>query len=332
MTIQSPLPSKYTWRGFLAKLGYWLGAKSPREIATKLLCGLVMLGFGWYCFQIIFVETYVWQTTTLAKYIDPVSRTSCVLGALQSNPANIIATKQKPKIGLLMIYNNQDGNWNEALMERVIKNREKYCSMYGYQLVNANDIVDKSRPAAWSKLLAMEHYLKDFDYLLYIDMDVVIMNFGIGLESFIALAPEKDFIMAEDWNGLNTGIWLAKNTEFSHNFLKLAWNQSHLVKKTSPEGINYPFEYEQRSFHFLLHSEIWQQRHLEKYRGDVEELRAHFKQLPQCSMNSYILYPWYWKGDREVSHYVQGDFLVHFAGKKGRVKTNLMEYFLDQVV
>jgi hypothetical protein len=40
------------------------------------------------------------------------------------------------------------------------------------------------------------------------------------------------------------------------------------------------------------------------------------------------MHPWYWHGDREKSQYVEGDFLVHFAGKKGQIKTNLMKHFL----
>jgi mannan polymerase II complex MNN10 subunit len=232
------------------------------------------------------------------------------------------------KIGILMIYSNSDGNWGNDLMQRVIQNREDYAKRHQYTVVTANELVDKTRPAAWSKLRAMDHYLYQFDYLMYIDMDVVIMHHSTPLSVFIDLSPSSDFIMTEDWNGVNTGIWLAKNTDFAHWFLKTAWNQTQLIPKKSKEGIPYPFEYEQRAFHFLLNTEIWQQRRLPHYRGDIEELRKHYFLLPQCAFNSYIMHPWYWHGDREKSQYVEGDFLVHFAGKKGQIKTNLMKHFL----
>ena len=35
------------------------------------------------------------------------------------------------------------------------------------------------------------------------------------------------------------------------------------------------------------------------------------------------------KGDREVSQFIDGDFLIHFAGKKGQTKLDLMNYYLD---
>ena len=102
-----------------------------------------------------------------------------------------------------------------------------------------------------------------------------------------------------------------------------------MIPKKSPEGVSYPFEYEQRAFHFMLNTNAWKDRGLAAYEGKgSEDIASHFKFLPQCAMNSYSLHPFYWKGEREVSQYVPGDFLVHFAGKKGKAKTNLLEYYL----
>jgi hypothetical protein len=43
------------------------------------------------------------------------------------------------------------------------------------------------------------------------------------------------------------------------------------------------------------------------------------------------LHPWDYRGDREQAQYVPGDFLVHFAGKKGMKKVYLMEHYLTAV-
>eukprot|EP01040_Poterioochromonas_malhamensis_P004864 gene4864-5218_t len=299
------------------------------QLGPTIIGFLFALYLLYSLFQILYAETYVWQVMDLGNMIQPVARKTCSLPAIPNTKSLSLPSKNK-KIAFLMIYDNADGNWNKELMQRVIKNREKYCNLYGFELINGNDQLDHSRPPAWSKLKAMDHYLYKYDYLIYIDMDVIIMNFDRDyINDYIELGTKKDFIMTEDWSGVNTGVWIAKNTPFTHWFLQTAWNQTQLIPRLSPVGIPYPFEYEQRSFHFLLQTKVWQQRHLQVYRGDYKELRDHFLILPQCSMNSYIMYPYYWKGDREVSHYVQGDFLVHFAGKKGKVKTNLMNYFLD---
>jgi len=53
--------------------------------------------------------------------------------------------------------------------------------------------------------------------------------------------------------------------------------------------------------------------------------------FPQCAFNAYSLHPWDYRGDREQAQYVPGDFLVHFAGKKGMKKVHLMQHYLAVV-
>lgn len=309
----------------LGKLNQYLTLEKIRKIGASIFIFLLT----WFFYvQFLQPEFYIWETMDLGGFIDPVQRTTCKLPNISKLGAQ---SPKKLNVGMLMIYDNADGNWDEHLMRRVIKNRQKYCDMYGIELINGKDQVDKTRPPAWSKLKAMDHYLSQFDYLIYLDMDMVILNDNINILEYIGLDPNKDFMITEDWGGINTGAWITKNTPFSHWFLQTAWNQTQLIPKYSPMGIPYPFEYEQRAFHFLLQTEVWKKRHLQTYRGDSKELWKHFLILPQCSMNSYIVYPFYVKKEiKEKAHYVEGDLLVHFAGKKGKIKTNLINYFLEK--
>lgn len=122
--------------------------------------------------------------------------------------------------------------------------REEYCRRHGYHIINANSFVDRSRPAAWSKLKAIDYYLhkqiygekggtsssKDnesntgssdpqdhtggrnkisgryYDYLLYIDVDVVIMDLDRSLEEFIRASDTfiDSKISAESTSGMFT--------------------------------------------------------------------------------------------------------------------------------
>jgi hypothetical protein len=312
--------------------------RSSKQILTYISyisASLLALFVSYHTLLYLFNESFVWQCTTLADIIEPVNRKACDIKNYKSslsktsNFHRALDTLPKDlKIGMLMLYNDKDGTWNNELMARVLKNREEYSRMHGYSIVVANDALDSTRPPAWSKLKALDLRLDAFDYLLYIDMDVVIMNMNIKLESFIALDPNKDVIMTEDWNGPNTGVWLVKRTEWSHWFLQASWNQTQLIPRHSKDGVPHPFEYEQRAVHYLLDTDIWRSRKLPRYHANIEEIRSHFLFLPQCAMNSYILYPYYPVGDRETAHYIDGDFLVHFAGKKGDYKTGLMEHFL----
>ena len=62
-----------------------------------------------------------------------------------------------------------------------------------------------------------------------------------------------------------------------------------------------------------------------RYPG-APEVRRHFKVIPQCALNSYMLSPFTLRGDRAKSQYVEGDFVVHMAGHKGYNKARLFEH------
>lgn len=257
------------------------------------------------------------------------------------------------KIGLVMLYNavscdpRKGGcDWGEELMQRVIRNRVRYCKKHGYiPIVATSDTIDSSRPAAWSKFLVIQQHLPNYDYLFYLDMDAVIMNMATPLEAFIEAAGAcSDLVLTEDWNGPNTGAFLVKNSQWSMWFMSHAWELGLplVPKKSQVGGISHPFEYEQRVVHYLLESNVWKKRALSKYRheGATDYIRSHFSVLPQCAFNSYSLHPMDSRGlPGDVSRYTpgggdgrsgSGDFVVHFAGKKGLIKTSLLEHYLNE--
>jgi hypothetical protein len=289
---------------------------AQQRICFWIFCLILLIYFSFQLLWQLHVATYVWQTVTLKEYLTHTPRENCDLSLPQERQSG-----KNPKIGMIMVYSESDnGEWGPEIMEMVMRNKQNYAKLYGYDVLNGNSVIDLSRPVAWSKILAVERHLSGYDYLFYIDMDAVVMNPAVRLESLIAAAAatgagtgDADFIMTEDWNGLNTGVWFAKNTAWAKAFLQLAWNQSQLIPPlslTPPYG-KHPFEYEQRAFHYLLDTQVWRDRKtLPRYRGEgvvvgssvgqgrrqkasksSEEMRRHFALLPQCSMNSYSLHP-----------------------------------------
>ncbi len=318
----------------------------PRVTAAAILLLLLYL-----VLSSLHIYTYVWQNTTLAQYFHTGLRDECplrngdVLGQSlhrisQSSAADIAPVNTGTlKIGLLMLYNSAGGggDWGEDLMRRVIRNRVLYCNKHKYiPILATSDEIDPSRPAAWSKFLSIQKHLPKYDYIAYVDMDAVIMQMMTPLETFIeAVGPCSDLILTEDWNGPNTGVFIIKNSPWSRWFMAHSWELGlPLVPKRSVDGIKHPFEYEQRVIHYLLESGVWTQRGLSKYHGPgaSDKIRAHVSVLPQCAFNSYSLHPLDSRGlAQDVSRYLPQahDFLVHFAGKKGQIKTNLIEHYLD---
>ncbi len=345
-----------------------LGQVTLRKLASVFAL-LVIL---YYALSWIHVNTYVWQTTAMADLVHHPERYECplhaddVLGepllrAPWSSDGSLPPVRTGTlNIGLLMVFSQSgNGDWKTDLMQRVVANRVRYCKMHGYTPIvvatdvdeharaSAPSVIDRGRPVAWSKFLAIQKHLPRYDYVAYVDMDAVIMQLSTPLEAFIeATGPCSDIILTEDWNGPNTGIYLVKNSPWSRWFVAHAWELGlPLVPKRSIGGTKHPFEYEQRVVHYLLESNVWKQRGLSKYRRPraAESVRAHVSVLPQCAFNSYSLHPFDTRGlSLDLSRYVHdpqdgkdpggshlGDFIVHFAGKKGRIKANLIEHYLE---
>jgi len=170
--------------------------------------------------------TYRWEYTYLADVIRPNQRRTCVL---PQYPDATFYVEKPLKVGIVMMYESTDNltkAWSDELLQPLIENRETYCKKHSYTLLDANHLIDYERSASWSKLLALEHYFKSgsYDYLMYMDMDVIIMNPDVRIEQFIdASRRAHDLLITEDINGINAGVFIMRNSPWSLWFLRTAW-------------------------------------------------------------------------------------------------------------
>ena len=259
----------------------------------------------------------------------------------------------KHKIAVMSMMDMGFGPYD--IMTRVCSNRIKYASRHGYDFVDMSKRLSKydvdgevkwtflrgaddkendkrrPKPAAWYKLVAIAELLETYDFVFFADSDSVLMTPDVPLSKFIDLAPGADIMLTEDAHGLNSGMMIVRSSTWSKNFLKTAFDQSDFSRqRRSEDGIPYPFEYEQRAFHYLWGTDFWLDRGLPRY-PHVKEVRKHFALFSQCSFNSYILHPL--TPDMEkwrTATYKKGDFAVHMAGYKGSVKMGLLDNFLPK--
>jgi galactosyl transferase GMA12/MNN10 family len=90
------------------------------------------------------------------------------------------------------------------------------------------------RPASWSKILAVKHYLKDVDWVMWLDADTIITNPDIRLESLLPRsASGPDFVITVDGGGYNAGIWLMRRSEWSMAFLDRWWSMKQYIRVTA---------------------------------------------------------------------------------------------------
>jgi hypothetical protein len=183
------------------------------------------------------------------------------------------------------------------------QNKINYCSKHNYTFIDDESIYDASKPIPFSKLLLLKKYLKDFDYLVWIDADILIMNSNITIESFIERYKTYDQITGSDWKMQNTGVWIVKNTDFSYDFLQAVWDN----------------EYD-------IHGDP-QERYMNWEQGSVINLMD--RNFLDCKNKIKVTYPEemnsYW------FNYFPGHFVLHFAGVRDELESLILEYYPERL-
>jgi hypothetical protein len=234
------------------------------------------------------------------------------------------------------------------LQAESLRQQEAYSELWGYTHmlweVEEHRAAMGRRAAAWGKLLALQEALEQHEFALYLDTDLAVVNPLLQLDGLIdtLLRSGRDLLLSQDANGVNTGVMLLRRSEWSRWLLGELWRVS-----SSLADCDCIFYYEQRAFHHALQTEQWRSgykwwtRHipllgwfrnplrghppgptleeLPLLRADgtaatAEEVRAHVEVVPQCALNA-------------VDSYTDAEFIVHFAGQRGRRKERLMRHF-----
>lgn len=181
-------------------------------------------------------------------------------------------------------------------------NKKSYCAKHGYTFIDDETILDKSRPIPWSKILLLLKYVNDYDYLVWIDADILIMNMEIKLEKFIKQHEKFDQICGTDWRMENTGVWFIKNSDFNRIFLKAVWENVYDEEEDPNERY---MNWEQGSFINLL------DRNFMNCKNRIKVTEPHV-------MNSY----WF--------NYYPSHFVLHFAGVRSDTLKCLIQDFYPE--
>jgi hypothetical protein len=194
--------------------------------------------------------------------------------------------------------------------------KEAYCKRHGYDFLVYNTdrpLIPANRQDNWGRCQGILYHLKEYDWLFYLDTDILIMNPDHRIEDWIddnynliaGPLPEEGHIM--------TSGMLIKNCRWSFEFFLDMYAQTRFIEdryhspKEGPHATGIPctggLYWEQSSFHFLYDTE-------EKYRSKI-------KLVPRECFNS------------ETCSYKDGDFLIHFPGQ-GPAKIPLMKTMLSK--
>lgn len=171
-----------------------------------------------------------------------------------------------------------------------IASQEEHARRHGYPRITDESVFVPDRDATWSKIPLLQKHLPDYDFIMWIDGDVLVTNQDRKIEEFIELMdPDKFLLIGRDFQGLNAGVFLIRNCPLAREFLADAWNRPELARVLF---------HEQTAMTDLLATP--------KYRGKAQIIPHAFVNI----INAYD-----YRMDPKV-HWLPGDFCIHFAGIK----------------
>ncbi|OAQ71032.1 alpha-1,2-galactosyltransferase-like protein [Pochonia chlamydosporia 170] len=238
-----------------------------------------------------------------------------VFGGRKPDPYHEHLPSGHPSVVLLTVLDNES---NQAYLDTIRENREKYAARHGYQamVVNAQEYNTQGAPISWAKIFAMRHALSkypDCKFIWYLDQDAYIMDPTKSLEDQVAnprkleslmikdypvVPPDSiiktfahlrgesiDFIVSQDKEGLVHKSVIIRNGEWAKFFIETWFD---------PLYRSYNFQKAER--HALEHIVQWHPTILSK-----------LALVPQRTLASY-------SQSTVGEQYQDGDFVVLFAG------------------
>lgn len=121
-------------------------------------------------------------------------------------------------------------------------------STYQYALKHCIEHVfgrefDASRPPSWSKVkFLLAQFDRGFEYLLWLDGDVLALEHGPHPDLLFRDGGQADFFVAIDENGINCGVMGIRVSQSARQALEWVWAQT--------KYIDHPW-WEQRAVHEL---------------------------------------------------------------------------------
>jgi hypothetical protein len=140
------------------------------------------------------------------------------------------------EIGVITLGNNNVWQYSQYAFDI----NRSYCEKHGYTYIQYNDVLDHSRPAAWSKILAVKRHINQFDWIMWIDADAIFFNHDTRIQeridesvNFIAgKACGDSWIDAKspDFVNVNTGCFLIRGKcDWSYSLMDQIYSRTECI-------------------------------------------------------------------------------------------------------
>lgn len=178
----------------------------------------------------------------------------------------------------------------------IFESNQRYYRKYGFDFLCKGELLTVTRHASWSKILLLQQCLKkDYDYVIWIDDDILIMNYNIDFRDIIDKYKPENIMVDDNLNigewKINCGMLVCKNNDKTKEMLKEVWDTA------KPE-------------HYF--GGVWENE-------TMNELRDKYTIIPHRTMQSF-------------KHcYREDDFSIHFAGMSMDKRMKMRDEYIKKI-
>lgn len=220
----------------------------------------------------------------------------------------------KSKIAIVTLFDD----YYKDLAEISLEDKIEYARKHNYNFIYFSNKIDPNRPAQWSKIKSIEYVLKDYEWVWWIDIDALIINKDIKIESIID--DNFDIILTENkYSFISNGSSFFKNTQFTKKFLKECYDlELDILKDVDIQT----FDHEQKPMRILIQS-------IPEYAKKIKLIKERVCNSFWYTNNKTVLdsYP-NWNNDENI--FKPGDFVVNFCGRDKNERIEVMKKFRNE--
>ena len=139
---------------------------------------------------------------------------------------NVPAAPVQLRIGLMSAWNEL----YQPLANIAAPIMESYCARHGYTFLPGpgwyhDRLDDPTTRGDLCKAAMFQRYYSEFDVLMWMDIDDIIMNHSVRIEDVLG---NKPFVWTYDVNGVCSGFWIARTLPIIRNYMqRFAFNVAY---------------------------------------------------------------------------------------------------------
>jgi hypothetical protein len=112
------------------------------------------------------------------------------------------------------------------VLDQSLHTFRRFGERHGYDVVVGGDEAIEDRAPAWNKVVLLRSLLQNYDCVLWIDADAIILDDSVDPASLLGEGHYQALVRYrwEEEESACTGVWLLRNVEKAAAFLDAVWN------------------------------------------------------------------------------------------------------------